>query len=72
MMPEMDGVDTIKELIALGKPLPPIIALTANSYDGIKERFIKDGFTDYISKPIDFRELNKVVTKAINNKSNVD
>ena len=72
MMPEMDGVATIKELITLGKPLPPIIALTANSYDGIKERFIKDGFTDYISKPIDFRELNKVVTKAINNKSNVD
>ena len=70
MMPDMDGVQTVKALIALGKELPPIIALTANSYDGIKERFISEGFTDYLSKPINFRELNKVITKVMNNNKN--
>ncbi len=72
MMPDMDGVETIKALISLGKPLPPIIALTANSYDGIKERFMADGFTDYVSKPINFRDLNKVVTRVMNEEKPLD
>jgi CheY-like chemotaxis protein len=72
MMPDMDGVQTIKSLYSLGKPLPPIVALTANSYDGIKERFINDGFSDYISKPINFRELSKVINNVMNNNTNID
>ncbi len=72
MMPEMDGVATLKELISLGKPLPPIVALTANSYDGIRDRFISEGFADYISKPINFRELNKTVTRVMENRSSID
>ena len=72
MMPEMDGMVTMKALISLGKPLPPVVALTANSYDGIRERFIEEGFTDYISKPINFRELNKVVTRVMTEKQNND
>jgi CheY-like chemotaxis protein len=71
-MPEMDGVATLKELISLGKPLPPIVALTANSYDGIRDRFISEGFADYISKPINFRELNKTVTRVMENRSSID
>ncbi len=65
MMPEMDGVDTLKALNALGIPLPPIVALTANSYDGIRDRFLKDGFTDYLPKPINFRSLNKMIKEVI-------
>ena len=72
MMPEMDGMATMKALVALGKPLPPIVALTANSYDGLRERFIDEGFSDYISKPINFRELNKVVTRVMTEKHNND
>lgn len=64
MMPEMDGVETVKALQSMGKPLPPIVALTANNYDGIKEEFIQKGFTNYIKKPLNFKELSKVINNT--------
>lgn len=67
MMPDMDGIQTLKALETVGKKLPLIIALTANGYKGLKERFIKEGFTDYIQKPINFRELNKLINRLFNN-----
>lgn len=70
MMPDMDGVQTVKAMEGLGKPLPPIIALTANNYKGIKERFVSDGFTDYLQKPINFRDLNKLVNALFRKDSN--
>lgn len=63
MMPEMDGVQTVKAMEATGKTLPPIIALTANGYKGLKERFISEGFTDYLQKPLNFRDLNKLINR---------
>ena len=63
MMPEMDGSATIKALYQTGKTLPPIVALTANSYDNVKGDYIAQGFTDYIQKPINYRELNKLINK---------
>ena len=63
MMPEMDGVQTVKAMESTGKTLPPIIALTANGYKGLKERFISEGFTDYLQKPLNFRDLNKLINK---------
>ena len=48
MMPEMDGVDTLKALVSTGKKMPPIVALTANSFEGIRDDFIKKGFTTQI------------------------
>ena len=70
MMPGMDGVETLKALENTGKKIPPIIALTANSYQGLKERFISDGFTDYLQKPINFRNLNKIINRLFAPKSN--
>lgn len=61
MMPEMDGVTTMKLLKASGYFVPPVVALTANSYTGLKEKYIEDGFTDYLSKPINFKDLNKMI-----------
>ena len=63
MMPEMDGVDTANNLQLLGKPLPPIVALTANNYEGIKEDFIKRGFANYLQKPLNFKDLSKVINE---------
>lgn len=68
MMPEMDGITTMKLLINSGYSIPPVIALTANSYDGIKEKYIKDGFSDYLSKPINYKELNKLIIKYFGKK----
>lgn len=61
MMPEMDGVETVKALVASGRKVPPIVALTANSYEGIREEFKQKGFADYLQKPINFKELSKII-----------
>ncbi len=63
MMPEMDGAATIRGLYLTGKALPPIVALTANAYDSIKGDYIAQGFSDYIQKPINYKELNKLINK---------
>ena len=70
MMPEMDGVQTVKAVEATGKKLPPIIALTANGYNGIRERFINEGFTDYLQKPFNFRDLNKLIIRLFGSDEN--
>ncbi len=63
-MPDMDGVTATKKIKALGiKDLAPIVAMTAYSMKEDKERFIKSGLDDYISKPIKAKELlNKIRT----------
>ena len=70
MMPGMDGVATIKALYATGYKLPPIIALTANSYTGIENEYVSQGFSGYLQKPIDFKELNKIINSVF--RDNVD
>ena len=61
-MPDMDGVTATKKIKALRiKNLAPIVAMTAYSMKEDKERFIKSGLDDYISKPIKASELlNKI------------
>ena len=61
MMPEMDGVSTLKLLRSYGYKLPPVIALTANSFSGVREQYIEQGFSDYLAKPISYKELNKIM-----------
>ena len=64
MMPEMDGIETLHVLKKLdGYELPPIIALTANAVSGMKEMYLAEGFDDYLSKPINVQELDRVVNK---------
>lgn len=61
MMPEMDGITTLKLLKSYGYHLPPVIALTANFYTGAKEEYLEQGFNDYLAKPISYKELNKIM-----------
>ncbi len=64
MMPEMDGIEVLHALKGLkGYNVPPVIALTANAISGAKEKYLKEGFDDYLSKPINISELNKLVVK---------
>ncbi len=63
MMPGMDGLATIKALNALGIPLPPIVALTANTFDNSPATYIEEGYSEYLNKPIVFRDLNKLINK---------
>ena len=68
MMPELDGVTTMKLLKESGYNIPPVVALTANSYTGLKGKYLEAGFSDYLSKPISFRELNKLINKFFSEK----
>ena len=68
MMPEMDGVATLKLLKNSGYYVPPTIALTANSYTGLREKYIQDGFYDYIAKPINHKKLNKLILNMFKEK----
>ena len=59
-MPEMDGFEATARIRALDSPSHreiPIVALTANALSGDRERCIQAGMDDYISKPIDARDL---------------
>ncbi len=58
-MPVMDGKEAIKRIRASGQPWAniPVMALTADAMSGDRERFLEMGMDDYISKPIDAREL---------------
>ena len=66
MMPEMDGVETLQHM----KELPesenqcretPVIILTANAISGVREEYLKQGFDEYLSKPIDPIKLEAMI-----------
>ncbi|MDE7287926.1 MAG: response regulator [Oscillospiraceae bacterium] len=66
MMPELDGVDTTKIIRSQGDAYSkglPIIALTANAVSGAKEMFLESGLNDFISKPIQLPQLEKILAK---------
>ena len=60
MMPVMDGIETTKYIRVFKKDLP-IIALTANAIQGMKEMFLENEFSDFLSKPIEIKKLEKVL-----------
>lgn len=66
MMPELDGVATVHILRESGIDIP-VIALTANSYTGSKDNYIKEGFTDYLAKPIRYKDLYRLLAKYLVN-----
>ena len=69
-MPVMDGMQTTGFIRAMGDEDPyyrdvPIVALTANAVSGMSEMFLKNGFNDYLSKPIDTVMLDSILQKWI-------
>ncbi len=68
MMPVMDGMETLKKI----KDAPyhqnqdtPVIALTANAIVGAKDMYLNAGFADYLSKPIQEKEILDVLFKYL-------
>ena len=68
MMPEMDGIELLKRIREF-KDNPnssvPIIVMTANAVLGSREMYLDAGFTDYISKPVYYEELERLITKYL-------
>ena len=68
MMPEMDGVETLKRLrriLADSGRTATIIAFTANAVSGAREMFFEEGFDEFVSKPIEMAELERVLRKVL-------
>lgn len=68
MMPGMDGIETLKKAKELEDNLnkrTAVIALTANTISGAKEMYMKEGFTDYLGKPIVGKILEDKLAKYI-------
>lgn len=68
MMPVMDGVQTLHTIRALeGNPSRdiPVIALTANAVAGAREFYLKEGFQDYLTKPIDADKFENMLIEYL-------
>ena len=68
MMPKLSGTETlsiIKKVSRIDGYYIPIVVLTANVNQGIKEKYLGVGFDDYLSKPIDKSELARVLKKYL-------
>ncbi len=66
MMPRMSGREVLENLHRHPEYQTPTIALTANAIEGMKEEYLKAGFDDYLSKPIERNELERVLKKFVN------
>ena len=71
MMPDMDGIEVTRELRRLGYN-EPIVALTANIVLDQAEVFLENGFSDFISKPIDAIRLGQCLTRFIKDKQPIE
>lgn len=66
MMPKMSGTETFHKLQGIEGFNIPVVALTANAISGMKEKYLNEGFDDYLAKPIQKTELNQVLSKFLN------
>lgn len=68
MMPEMDGIETLHEIQKM-TDFPnrdtPVIVLTANALSGAREGYLKEGFADFLTKPIDGDLLEQTTVKYL-------
>jgi len=68
MMPEPDGVQTLhmiredKDNLNLDTS---VIVLTANAIEGMREQYVAEGFDDFLSKPINFEEMEKMLVRYL-------
>ena len=67
MMPEMDGIETTRILREMGYR-HPIVALTANAFSDARAMFLRQGFSGFVSKPIDVAQLDEYLVKFVRDK----
>lgn len=67
LMPKLDGIEVLHVLKALDDyKIPPVVVLTANAITGMKEMYLNEGFDEYLSKPINLNELDRIINKYLN------
>lgn len=68
MMPKMDGIETLhrmKRIVDCPCADTPVIILTANAIVGAKEKYLQEGFDNYLSKPIQGIKLEEMVRRYL-------
>lgn len=68
LMPDMDGVETLNQAKMLKNSKSQdavMIVLTANAVAGAREKFLQEGFDDYLSKPISLPLLKEMILKYL-------
>ena len=68
MMPEMDGMETfrrMKELSDYPCQDTPVIVLTANAVSGAREKYLEEGFDEFLSKPIVPKKLEEMIKRML-------
>ena len=68
MMPQMDGIETlhrIKEHPGFKAKRTPVVAMTANAVGSARDMFLAEGFDDFISKPIETTQLERILRKYL-------
>ena len=64
-MPDIDGMESSRQIREqLGEKCPVIVALTAEALEGDRERFIADGFDEYLSKPLQAAALREMLVRV--------
>lgn len=70
MMPVMDGIEAMKQIRTISPHYAAggagkIIVLTANAIAGTRKELVSEGFDEYLGKPVNFRELERVITTFV-------
>ncbi|MDD6797434.1 MAG: response regulator [Clostridia bacterium] len=68
MMPGMDGIETLKTIRKLKENKnadTPYVAFTANAVTGAKEMYLHAGFDDFLTKPLIYEKLEKIILKYL-------
>ena len=66
-MPEMSGIEVMQIIRKLKDyQAPPLVALTADAFNGSRDMYIQEGFDDFLAKPIDMNELDNLINRHFN------
>jgi len=72
MMPNMSGESALAKLKEKADFNTPVIALTADAVSGARERYMAQGFVDYISKPFNREQIKEKLDLIFNQKSLIE
>jgi CheY-like chemotaxis protein/nitrogen-specific signal transduction histidine kinase len=71
LMPGMDGVEALKVIRSMEEQkykTLPVVIMTANTFSGSREKFLEEGFDDYLSKPVEADRLAEFMEKWVDKK----
>ncbi len=64
-MPVMDGITATRKLKENFQQLPPIIGLSANAFEGDREKYMDMGMDEYLTKPLKKEEFTELIARLL-------